>query len=84
MGLRHCCLRCCFALRIGSAAMNPVKKLIALMADSLVTLYFFLEGEWLYFRRYLPELGNWLLFALCLAVLCFVLGFSAGVFWRIV
>jgi ABC-type transport system involved in cytochrome bd biosynthesis fused ATPase/permease subunit len=49
-----------------------------MLHDLWTRFSFWIEGEWLYFRRYLPELGNWLLFALCLAVLCFVLGFSAG------
>ena len=75
MGLHHYRLRGCVALRIGSAAM---------IHDLWTRFYFFLEGEYLYYRRYLPELYGWLLFFICLAVLCFVLGFSAGVFWRIV
>jgi hypothetical protein len=39
-----------------------------------------LEGEWHLFKGYQQELVSWLLFAVCLAALCFVLVvISAGV-----
>ncbi len=49
--------------------------------DLMMRLAFFIEGEWLYYRKYLPELINWLFFALVLGSLCFTLGFAVG-YWR--
>jgi ABC-type transport system involved in cytochrome bd biosynthesis fused ATPase/permease subunit len=51
------------------------------MIEKWQSFKWWLEGEWHYYKRYLPELYTWLLFSLCLSVLCFLLGMMAGVFY---
>lgn len=53
-------------------------KITGFLHDCYHGAAFWLEGEWRHLKRYWPEIKLWLLFAACLAALCFVLGVSAG------
>jgi len=54
-------------------------KLSSKLHDAWQSFTFWIEGEWRYLKRYWPELRDWSLFAACLSLLCFLLGFMAGV-----
>ena len=53
-------------------------KITGFLHDCYHGFMFWAEGELRYLKRYWPELSKWLLFAACLAALCFVLGFTSG------